>query len=112
MGEDVIPRKVPPQAVYDAMVAVAGRGDVVGARRLLEEAALTEQQKIDLMAWATFMASVHHLVREELVVSAEHASPHADRKAMAEACAVPTSTFYRWLERRGLPRNRRNAIRR
>jgi adenylosuccinate synthase len=105
----VIPRDVPIEATYDAMAAMIGRGDVIGARELLEEVGYTEKQKIALMERATWIVSIHTLLREELIVSAEQASPHADRQAMARACEVPASTFYRWLARRGLPRNRRKA---
>jgi hypothetical protein len=93
--------------IYASMLECAQRGDVAWAVEYVD--GMKEAEKIELMAYATHWIKIHQVLREELMVHAERASAHADRKAMAQACEVPSSTFYRWLDRRGLPRNRRKA---
>lgn len=95
--------------IYDSMVEAAQRGDVRGAMEYAD--GLSEQEKIELMAYATHRIHIHEVLREGLIVHADKASPLADRQAMFRACEVPASTFYRWLDRLGLPRNRRRAAR-
>lgn len=52
---------------------------------------------------------IQHLeaFRELAMVAADRTSPHADRKAIAIAAAMPPSRLYRVLEKYGRPRNRK-----
>jgi hypothetical protein len=49
--------------------------------------------------------------RELAIVAADQTSPHADRKAIAIAAAMPPSRLYRVLEKHGRPRDRKTADR-
>ena len=53
---------------------------------------------------------IQHLgaFRELAIVAADETSPHADRKAIAIAAAMPPSRLYRVLEKHGQPRDRKN----
>lgn len=46
-------------------------------------------------------------LREQAMVAADDTSPHADRKRIAIAAAMPPSRLYRVLEKHGRPRNRK-----
>ncbi|MFJ3984468.1 hypothetical protein [Streptomyces fungicidicus] len=52
---------------------------------------------------------IQHLdtFRELAMIQADDTSPHADRKAIAIAAAMPPSRLYRVLEKHGRPRNRK-----
>ena len=52
---------------------------------------------------------IQHLeaFRELTMVAADRTSPHADRKAIAIAAAMPPSRLYRVLEKHGRPRDRK-----
>jgi hypothetical protein len=52
---------------------------------------------------------IQHLeaFRELAMVAADRTSPHADRKSIAVAAAMPPSRLYRVLEKHGQPRNRK-----
>lgn len=52
---------------------------------------------------------IQHLeaFRELAMAAADRTSPHADRKAIAIAAAMPPSRLYRVLERHGRPRDRK-----
>jgi hypothetical protein len=54
---------------------------------------------------------IQHLeaFRELAMVAADKTSPHADRKAIAIAAAMPPSRLYRVLEKHGRPKNRAKA---
>jgi DNA-binding NtrC family response regulator len=91
--------------IYAAMLEAARRGDVKGAEAHAD--GMKESEKIELLAYATHWIRVHEVLRERLIVHTDTHSLHADRKAMARACEIPPSTLYRWLDRLGLPRNRR-----
>ncbi|NUS25009.1 MAG: hypothetical protein HOV92_12405 [Streptomyces sp.] len=54
---------------------------------------------------------IQHLetFRELAMVAADKTSPHADRKAIAIAAAMPPSRLYRVLEKHGRPKNRTKA---
>ncbi|MFG3244187.1 hypothetical protein [Streptomyces sp. NPDC048157] len=54
---------------------------------------------------------IQHLeaFRELAIVAADRTSPHADRKAIAIAAAMPPSRLYRVLEKHGRPKNRSKA---
>lgn len=54
---------------------------------------------------------IQHLeaFRELAMVAADRTSPHADRKAIAIAAAMPPSRLYRVLEKHGRPKNRTKA---
>jgi hypothetical protein len=54
---------------------------------------------------------IQHLeaFRELAMVAADRTSPHADRKGIAMAAAMPPSRLYRVLEKHGRPRNRTQA---
>lgn len=54
---------------------------------------------------------IQHLeaFRELAIVAADRTSPHADRKAVAIAAAMPPSRLYRVLEKYGRPKNRAKA---
>jgi type VI protein secretion system component VasK len=54
---------------------------------------------------------IQHLeiFRELAMVAADRTSPHADRKAVAIAAAMPPSRLYRVLEKHGRPKNRAKA---
>lgn len=54
---------------------------------------------------------IQHLeaFRELAIVAADKTSPHADRKGIAMAAAVPPSRLYRVLEKHGRPKNRSKA---
>lgn len=54
---------------------------------------------------------IQHLetFRELAIVAADKTSPHADRKAIAIAAAMPPSRLYRVLEKHGRPKNRAKA---
>lgn len=54
---------------------------------------------------------IQHLeaLRELAMVAADKTSPHADRKAIAIAAAMPPSRLYRVLEKHGRPKNRSKA---
>ncbi len=54
---------------------------------------------------------IQHLeaFRELSIVAADMTSPHADRKAIAIAAAMPPSRLYRVLEKHGRPKNRSSA---
>lgn len=53
---------------------------------------------------------IQHLeaFRELAITAADRTSPHADRKAIAIAAAMPPSRLYRVLEKHGRPRDRKN----
>lgn len=53
---------------------------------------------------------IQHLdaARELGIVAADRTGPHADRKAIAIAAAMPPSRLYRVLEKHGQPRDRKN----
>lgn len=53
---------------------------------------------------------IQHLetFRELAITAADRTSPHADRKAIATAAAMPPSRLYRVLEKHGRPRDRKN----
>ncbi|GGZ83592.1 hypothetical protein [Streptomyces rubiginosohelvolus] len=53
---------------------------------------------------------IQHLetFRELTITAADRTSPHADRKAIAIAAAMPPSRLYRVLEKHGQPRDRKN----
>ncbi|WP_055693350.1 hypothetical protein [Streptomyces prasinopilosus] len=59
------------------------------------------------------IAQTSHLIqhlevfRELAMVQADDTSPHADRKAIAIAAAMPPSRLYRVLEKHGRPRDRK-----
>ncbi|MGW9299549.1 hypothetical protein ACWHA3_01825 [Streptomyces cyaneofuscatus] len=52
---------------------------------------------------------IQHLeaFRELAIAAADRTSPHADRKAIAIAAAMPPSRLYRLLEKHGRPRDRK-----
>lgn len=52
---------------------------------------------------------IQHLeaFRELAITAADRTSPHADRKAIALAAAMPPSRLYRVLGKHGQPRNRK-----
>jgi hypothetical protein len=52
---------------------------------------------------------IQHLetFRELAIVAADRTSPHADRKGIAIAAAMPPSRLYRVLEKHGRPRDRK-----
>lgn len=54
---------------------------------------------------------IQHLeaFRELAITAADKTSPHADRKGIAIAAAMPPSRLYRVLEKHGRPRNRAQA---
>lgn len=54
---------------------------------------------------------IQHLdaFRELAIAAADRTSPHADRKAIAVAAAMPPSRLYRVLEKHGRPKNRSKA---
>ena len=54
---------------------------------------------------------IQHLeaFRELAIVAADKTSPHADRKGIAIAAAMPPSRLYRVLEKHGRPKNRSKA---
>jgi hypothetical protein len=54
---------------------------------------------------------IQHLeaFRELAMVAADKTSPHADRKGIAMAAAMPPSRLYRVLEKHGRPKNRAKA---
>jgi hypothetical protein len=54
---------------------------------------------------------IQHLetFRELAMVAADKTSPHADRKGIAIAAAMPPSRLYRVLEKHGRPKNRTKA---
>lgn len=54
---------------------------------------------------------IQHLeaFRELTIAAADRTSPHADRKAIAIAAAMPPSRLYRVLEKHGRPKNRSKA---
>lgn len=54
---------------------------------------------------------IQHLeaFRELAITAADRTSPHADRKAIAIAAAMPPSRLYRVLEKHGRPKNRSKA---
>lgn len=54
---------------------------------------------------------IQHLeaFRELAMVAADKTGPHADRKAIAVAAAMPPSRLYRVLEKHGRPKNRAKA---
>ncbi|MGW9238142.1 hypothetical protein ACWGRL_05300 [[Kitasatospora] papulosa] len=53
---------------------------------------------------------IHHLeaFRELAIVAADRTGPHADRKAIGIAAAMPPSRIYRVLDKHGQPRDRKN----
>lgn len=53
---------------------------------------------------------IQHLeaFRELAMVAADRTGPHADRKSIAIAAAMPPSRLYRVLEKHGQPRDRKN----
>ena len=53
---------------------------------------------------------IQHLeaFRELAIAAADRTSPHADRKAIAIAAAMPPSRLYRVLEKHGQPRDRKH----
>lgn len=53
--------------------------------------------------------TIQHLeaFREQAMAAADRTSPHADRKAIAIAAAMPPSRLYRVLEKHGRPRDRK-----
>ncbi|MFB8122102.1 hypothetical protein ACFVG1_13020 [Streptomyces bacillaris] len=61
------------------------------------------------------IAQTSHLIqhleafRELAITAADRTSPHADRKAIAIAAAMPPSRLYRVLEKHGRPKNRSKA---
>lgn len=64
----------------------------------------------DLVATITQTSHViQHLeaFRELAIVAADRTSPHADRKHIAIAAAMPPSRLYRVLEKHGRPRDRK-----
>lgn len=64
----------------------------------------------DLIATAAQTSRViQHLeaFRELVMVAADKTGPHADRKAIAIAAAMPPSRLYRVLEKHGRPRDRK-----
>ncbi|MEU9761727.1 hypothetical protein AB0D98_18675 [Streptomyces sp. NPDC047987] len=65
----------------------------------------------DLTAVITQMSHViqhFEAARELAIAAADRTSPHADRKAIAIAAAMPPSRLYRVLEKHGQPRDRKN----
>lgn len=88
----------------DAFVdAIRNHVDVQGPRHALDFNDLTA-------TIAQTSRLIQHLeaFRELAIAAADRTSPHADRKAIAIAAAMPPSRLYRVLEKHGQPRDRKN----
>ncbi|MFD3336072.1 hypothetical protein ACFWV1_26010 [Streptomyces sp. NPDC058700] len=55
---------------------------------------------------------IQHLeaFRELAIIAADRTSPHADRKKIATAAAMPPSRLYRVLEKHGQPTDRKKTV--
>ncbi|GAA3852719.1 hypothetical protein GCM10023084_03680 [Streptomyces lacrimifluminis] len=99
-------------AVYDIRPDVA-EAFIAGVQHNI--AARTPRHGTDFPELIATIAQASHIIqsleelREHAMVAADRTSPHADRKAIAIAAAVPPSRLYRVLEKHGRPRNRAQA---
>lgn len=63
----------------------------------------------DTIAQMSHVIQHFEAARELAIAAADRTSPHADRKAIAIAAAMPPSRLYRVLEKHGRPKNRAKA---
>jgi hypothetical protein len=97
-------------AVYDIRPDVA-EAFIAGVQRNIAER--RPRHDTDFPELIATIAQASHIIqsleelREQAIVAADKTSPHADRKAVAVAAAMPPSRLYRLLEKHGRPRNRK-----
>lgn len=97
-------------AVYDIRPDVA-EAFIAGVQRNI--ATRTPRHGTDFPELIATIAQASRIIqsleelREHAMAAADRTSPHADRKAIAIAAAMPPSRLYRVLEKHGRPRNRK-----
>lgn len=99
-------------SVYDihpdvAEAFIAGVRRDVSTRRPRHAADFTDL--IAVIAQSARMIQAFEELRDAAIAKADATSPHADRKQISIAAAMPASRLYRVLEKYGRPRNRKTA---
>lgn len=96
--------------VYDISPDVA-EAVIAGTRRDISDRrprhAVTFADLTATIAQATRIIQSLEELRDNSIAAADRTGPHADRKAIAIAAAMPPSRLYRVLEKHGQPRDRR-----